>query len=159
MPDDPRSDEQIKRETIAPWRAAHPAICSYWRGLYGVLHRVVATKKSVAFKNLGAEMRGGNLCLRLPGMRELVYPEARLEPNRFGEPQIVYKDNARGAWADVRGWHGTFVENVVQAIARDLLAAAMQRLEGAGYPIVLHVHDEIVAEVLIGYGSPRNSSN
>jgi hypothetical protein len=71
----------------------------------------------------------------------------------FEAPEIVYRDNARGAWAEVRGWHGTFVENVVQAIARDLLAAALQRLEVAGYPIVLHVHDEIVAEVAENFGS------
>ena len=69
-------------------------------------------------------------------------------PGEFdGTTQILFKDNARGGWNDSRGWHGTFTENVVQAISRDLLAAAMLRLEAAGYPVVLHVHDEIVCEV------------
>ena len=56
-------------------------------------------------------------------------------------------DNARGQWKAYRGWYGTFVENVVQATARDLLAAALGRLEAAGFEIIAHVHDEIVAEV------------
>ena len=53
-------------------------------------------------------------------------------------------------WAEYRGWFGTFAENVVQGTARDLLAAALERFETRGIPIVLHVHDEVVAEVPVG---------
>ena len=62
----------------------------------------------------------------------------------------MFKDNARGKWADYRGWFGTFIENVVQGTARDLLAAAIERFEARGIPIVLTVHDECVAEVPAG---------
>jgi len=82
----------------------------------------------------------------LPSGRRLAYPQARLEPGRY-TTQIVFNDNARGGWSDCRGWHGTFTENAVQAISRDLLAAAIMRLEAANHPVVLHVHDEVVCEV------------
>ena len=66
-------------------------------------------------------------------------------------------DNQLGKWVECRHGHGayggTWIENAVQAVARDLFAAAMPRLEAAGYKIVLHVHDEIVAEVPNGFGS------
>jgi len=52
-------------------------------------------------------------------------------------------------------WGGTFIENIVQGIARDHLAAALRRLEAAGYPVVLHVHDGIACEVLDGAGNVR----
>jgi hypothetical protein len=99
-------------------------------------------------------MENGTLLMMLPSGRRLAYPEARLAPGKFEfTRELVFKDNARGGWADVSAWYGTLVENAVQATARDLLAAAMLRLEAAGYPIVLHVHDEVVAEVPEGFGS------
>jgi DNA polymerase bacteriophage-type len=141
--------EQFKRQ----WRSAHPAIVRYWGDLHRALLRATRTGLPVTFKNLSAEMRNGNLYLKLPSGREIVYPEARVEPGPYDSDQIIFKDSALGKWRDTRAWHGTFCENVVQATARDLLAAAMMRLESAGYRIVLHVHDEIVAEVDADFGN------
>ena len=143
--------EAFKRQ----WRAAHPKIVKFWGDLHRMLLRAVRTGKPAALRNLSAEMRGGVLYMRLPSGREVAYPEARIESGQYSD-EIVFKDSALGKWRDARGWHGTFTENVVQAISRDLLAAAMQRIEAAGYPIVLHVHDEIVAEVAEDFGSPED---
>jgi DNA polymerase len=141
--------EAFKRE----WRSAHAATVRFWHDLENCLCRALRTKQRVVLGNLSAEVVDSMLYLTLPSGRRPAYPEARLEPGKFGKDEIVFKDNARGGWTDCRGWFGTFTENVVQAVARDLLAAAMLRLEAAGYPIVLHVHDEIVAEVPKGFGS------
>jgi DNA polymerase len=114
--------ETFKRQ----WRAAHPKIVKFWGDLHRMLLRAVGTGKPQAMRNLRAEMRAGTLYLRLPSGRELAYPEARIEGGQYDD-QILYKDNARGKWQDTRGWHGTFCENVVQAVSRDLLAMAMAK--------------------------------
>jgi DNA polymerase bacteriophage-type len=148
--DDERDDEAILADVKA-WRAAHPATTRFWYGLERAAKGAVFTRQWTQHGKIRCELVGGALYLTLPSGRRIAYPEVRLGPGKFpGTTQIIYKDNARGDWKDERAWYGTLVENVVQGIARDLLAAAMLRLEHAGFPIVLHVHDEVVCEVREG---------
>lgn len=136
------------------WRLSHNATTYFWHKLENGLRQALRTGQRINLGNLAAERHDGNLYLTLPSGRRLAYPQARLEPGKFaGTTQLVFKDNARGGWTDVRGWHGIFAENVVSAIARDLLAAAMLRLDAAGYAIILHCHDECVCEVPESFGS------
>jgi hypothetical protein len=141
------SDADIERFKVE-WRTAHKATVIFWRALETAMRRAIRTRQPIALRSLTCSFENGTLYLTLPSGRRLAYPEARLVPGEFdGTTQIVFKDNARGGWTESRGWHGTFTENVVQAIARDVLAAALIRLEAAGYPVILHCHDECVCEV------------
>jgi DNA polymerase bacteriophage-type len=151
--------DEVKREQIKnEWRAAHPNIKNFWyaidRTAWDAVHergRIVRCGP-VAFRCVGA-----SLLLKLPSGRKLSYPVARTKLNDPQHGVVLFTDNSAGRWHDCRdgrgAYGGTWTENIVQAIARDLLAEAMQRVEAAGYPIVLHVHDEIVAEVPAGFGS------
>jgi DNA polymerase bacteriophage-type len=150
------TDDEVKTFN-AEWRAAHPAIKRFWYNIDRAALTAVRERGRVircgpvAFKSTGAFLQ-----LKLPSGRKLSYPQ----PRAVGDEQcqhIVFMDNAAGQFQDCRNGHGAYgglwTENVVSGIARDLLAEAMLRIEAAGYPIVLHVHDEIVAEVPEGFGS------
>jgi DNA polymerase len=149
---DMRSDEDIQKN-IADWRRTHPAIVGLWKSLERTAHRCLRSGLPSRSGNVGFEMRGTALLMVLPSGRRIAYPEAKLVAGKFdGTFQILAKDNAKGTWRDGKVWFGTLIENLVQGVARDLLAAAMLRLEDAGYPIVLHCHDEAVAEVPRDFG-------
>jgi DNA polymerase len=149
--------EQFKNE----WRAAHPQIKRFWydvdRAAWGAVHdRGCITRCGrVAFKCDGAFLQ-----LKLPSGRKLFYPLAKIEIEDARNHVVVFADNAAGQFKDCRhgngAYGGVWTENVVSGIARDLLAEAMLRIEAAGFPIVLHVHDEVVTEVPVGFGSPEN---
>ena len=97
----------------------------------------------------------------LPSGRELTYhrPLLELSSKRPGTYELSFEGwntNPKGGapgWIRQTTYSGKLVENIVQAVARDILAYAIVNLEAAGYSIVLHVHDEIVSEVLQKYGS------
>jgi DNA polymerase len=136
--------ERFKQE----WRRAHPATARFWRRLEGRIKRAIRTGERGALDRLTFEFTDQTLFVTLPSGRRLAYPQARLLPGKFPDTtEVAYFDNARGGWAETREWFGTFVENVVSGTARDLLAAALLRIDAAGFPICLHVHDEVVAEV------------
>jgi DNA polymerase len=156
---EPDRFSDIEVETFKnEWRAAHPNIKRFWydvdRAAWTAVRergRVVRCGQ-VAFRNNGAFLH-----LKLPSGRKISYPNPRIKAEDEQHQSVVFSDNASGQFKDCRGglgaYGGLWTENVVSGIARDLLADAMLRVEAAGYPIVLHVHDEVVAEVPEGFGS------
>jgi len=130
------------------WRHAHPATTRFWRRLEGGIKKAIRTGQRNTLGNLAFEFADQTLYLTLPSERKLVYPRARLVPGKFDDStDVAFFDNARNGWTETRAWFGVFVENVISATARDLLAAALKRIDAADFAICLHVHDEIVAEV------------
>jgi Toprim domain-containing protein/CHC2-type zinc finger protein/DNA polymerase family A len=146
-----RSDDEILNDVQA-WRQEHPKTTTFWRELARAIRIAIRTGQPRPVGKITTDYRDGNLILTLPSGRSITYPEACLVASRYegGDPDVQFMDNANKQWRPFRGWFGIFVENVVQGVARDLLAAAIERLETCRISVVLHVHDELVAEVPIG---------
>jgi DNA polymerase len=157
--DDPDrfSDDEVKG-FIHAWRSAHANIKKFWYRLDKAAWTAVQQRGVVA--RCGAVRficNGTFLQLTLPSGRKITYPQPRIIGDEH-EQHVLFSDNTAGQFTDCKhgrgAYGGLWAENVVSGIARDLLADAMLRIEAAGYPIVLHVHDEAVAEVPEGFGSP-----
>jgi DNA polymerase bacteriophage-type len=97
------------------------------------------------------ETKAGLPCLvcRLLNGKHIHYMNAKVFPDkvdRWGNPTWTYWAYRKGQWREIEPYGGQLTENVVQALARELLVDAMFRLEERGFPVVLTVHDEIVVE-------------
>lgn len=140
------SEDELQ-SIVDSWREANPNIVSLWWDIDSVVKRVVKTRTKEKYKSLVISYEKGILFIELPSKRKLAYPKAKIGMNRFGGESIVYEGTVVGnKWDKIESYGGKFVENIVQAIARDILAEAMMRLEKKGFNIVMHIHDEVVIE-------------
>src|SRR5262245_40600202 len=162
--DDGRSDDEIK-SFVRAWRNKHPRICEFWERLARAARISIRTKQAIRvmpapYPAVITDFDGTDFTITLPSGRVINYPGAHLVPNRKfedGDADIEFFDNAYGQWKPTRAWFGTLVENVVQGIARDLLAAAIIRAEAHGWKVVLHCHDELVLEAPINAISAQDA--
>ena len=146
--------EEEMQPLVDSWRAANPHIVQFWYALGNAASEVIEKHNSVRVGKVKVYWRDSRLLIRLPSGRDLCYLSPRFVINRFGSRGIGYlAASASGKMELQETFPGRWAENCTQAIARDLLAHAMQNLEAACYPIVFHVHDEAVMEVPIGQGS------
>lgn len=160
--DEHLTDDQIE-EAVKKWRATNPMIVKFWAGLESAAVQAIQNPGDCfQYNGIAYGVLDDVLYCQLPSGRCLSYHQPRLNVvDRYGKPALQisymgwntdYKKGPKG-WMRLDTYGGKLTENVVQAIARDILVFAMRNLEAAGYWIVLHVHDEAVAEVLRGFGS------
>jgi DNA polymerase bacteriophage-type len=139
---------------VEKWRRQNPNIVAFWAALDATARAAVRNPEmTIPCGIVQLQMRDGVLCLRLPSARELKYPMPVMKPGRFGQQQVAFLEMEAGRQHGKQMFGGLWAENVTSATARDLLVEAMKRLRAAGYRLVMHTHDEIVAEMPIGIGS------
>lgn len=150
----------VKEEELQPlvdaWRQANPRIVQFWWEVDRAAKTCVKQHVPTQAGRLRFEYQSGILFIQLPSGRRLAYAKPRMGENRFGGEAITYEGVGTGRkWERLETYGAKCVENIVQGTARDLLALALLRLEQAGYPVVMHCHDEAICEVPIGQGSVK----
>lgn len=147
------SDDEVK-EIVNRWRDTNPKIRDLWYAFDSAAIQVIncggsVNVRCVTFAREYDATRGvASLTIRLPSGRKLFYVDPAVGENRWGNPSITYMGvNDKNKWGRIETYGGKLVENCVQAIARDCLAQAIENLEAAGFPVVFHVHDEVVIDI------------
>lgn len=145
-------DEEIK-DIVDKWRNTNPKIRNLWYSFNDAAIRVIQNGGSLRVRCCTfareCDCIRGTTCMTisLPSGRKLYYVEPAVGENRWGGPSITYMGvNNKNKWDRIETYGGKLVENVVQAIARDCLAQAIEHLEAAGLPVVFHIHDEVVID-------------
>jgi DNA polymerase len=141
--------ESEARRTVDLWRRANPWAVPFWADLEQAYTRAIRNPGEVFKAGRVQYMKqGDHLWYALPSGRVLCYPYARFEEDGVSYAKASWKPAADAKeWPRARLWRGLACENIVQATANDILREALRGLDAAGVEVVLHVHDEIVAEV------------
>ncbi|WP_445278777.1 DNA polymerase [Streptococcus sp. KHUD_013] len=144
-------EEEELQPLVNQWRSANPHIVTFWWEIDKVAKQVYETREPKKIKNLVISYQSGMLFITLPSGRKLAYVKPRMGMNAFGKLGLTYEGIGESKkWTRLETYGPKLVENIVQGIARDLLAYGMMQLKQKGLAIVLHVHDEAVVEVREG---------
>ncbi len=148
--------EEELPDIVERWRKANPAIVQFWYTVEAAAKEAINTGRKIELWDgrlaFARECDPGNdldfLTIRLPSKRKLYYVKPHMGTNRFGRPSIIYwgMNQKTKKWGRLETYGGKLAENITQAVARDCLAEAIERLEAAGYPVVFHIHDEVVID-------------
>ena len=139
-------EEELK-PLVDAWRLSNPHITKFWWDVDKAASTCVRERTATETHSLHFYYQSGMMFIVLPSGRRLVYVKPKMGLNRFGNESVTYEGvGEQKKWLRLESYGPKFVENIVQATARDILAEAMLRLNAAGYRIVMHVHDEAVIE-------------
>lgn len=156
------------------WRREHPATTAFWRNLEDAAVEAVQSGEETTVLPSGIRFKVVDqwLTMQLPDGKRLWYfdPQLRMGMPKWHDPvtreecasgacncrpqlKLTYMAQKEGRWKRVSTYGGKLAENATQAVSRQILVEAKKRLVAAGYPLILTVYDEIVAEVPDGFGS------
>lgn len=137
-------EEELK-PLVDAWRTANPMIVKLWWAVDDAVMTAIRVKSSTETHGISFTCQSGMLFITLPSGRQLSYVKPRIGENQFGSPAATYMGlSAVRQWDRLESYGPKFVENIVQAISRDVLCYAMQTLRCCF--IVAHVHDELIIE-------------
>lgn len=142
-------DMGLSEEELQPlvnmWRNSNPHIVNFWWQVDNAVKTAIQMCTSEKVGNITFTVKSGMLFITLPSGRKLAYVKPRIGMNQFGGESVTYMGiDATKKWSRIESYGPKFVENIVQAISRDILAYAMQTLKHCF--IVGHVHDELIIE-------------
>lgn len=142
--------EEELPDIVSRWRQSNKRIVDLWHTIQNCAINCLKTGQTqVMQKNIYFSIENGNLAITLPSKRQLFYIQPRLEINNFGSEALSYmgQNQTTKKWERIPTYGGKLTENLVQAIARDCLAEAIEKLVNNSYKVLFHIHDEIIAEV------------
>ena len=139
----------LKEEELQPlvdsWRTANPNIVRFWWDVDRAVKKAVKQREPSVLRGIRFECRSGMLFITLPSGRRISYVKPRIGENRFGGESVTYEGvGGTKKWERIKSYGPKFVENIVQAISRDILCYAMRTLSHCR--ICAHVHDELIIE-------------
>lgn len=137
--------EEELQPLVDAWRKSNPMVTTLWWDVDRAVKQCVHEHVSVRTHNIVFTYKSGFLIIELPSKRCLYYVKPRVEENKYGGESVTYEGvGSTKKWERLESYGPKFVENITQAIARDILLYAMQTLKE--YRIVAHVHDEAIIE-------------
>lgn len=150
--------EDEEKEIVQLWRKSNQNITQLWQTLEAAAIKAIQTGESVRVnRGIVVGRQWGMLTITLPSGRTLCYPRVSIGIERNdgwrGDHEIIEYEGTNQTtkkWGKIRTYGGKLTENVVQAIARDILGIVILRAREAGLPVVFHIHDEIIVEAAPG---------
>ena len=137
--------EEELQPLVDSWRESNPNIVCFWWDVDNAVKRTIKLHSKSETHGIEFEAKSGMLFITLPSGRKLCYVKPRIGENRFGGESVTYMGtDGTKKWSRIESYGPKFVENIVQAISRDILMYAMRTLSHCF--ICGHVHDELIIE-------------